>query len=190
MTEPIGPDARPSGMLRRLLALAVFSMFVGVAAPVAQVYACTCMPLAAGQALANVHVAFTGVVTSVRDANAGNPIIGSADPITYTFAVAEVAKGPAVAEVVLTSPRDGDSCGITFARAEKWRIYANGDGAGGLATSICSGNELLAEDVPIPPLATAPTPGLPTVLLPVGLIVVLVGFSAWAFARGREVRPS
>jgi hypothetical protein len=183
MTEPIGPDPRPSGMLRRLLALAVLSALVGVAAPVAQVYACSCIRLGLGQALANADLAFTGVVTSVQDANAGNPIISSGDPITYTFTVAEVVKGPAMAEVVLTSARASASCGITFALAEKWRIYANGDGAGGLSTSICSGNELLGKDVPIPAHPPAPAPALPTVLLPIGVIAALVGFSAWAFTR-------
>lgn len=189
MTEPIGSDPRPGGMLRRLLALAVLSTLVGLAAPVVQVYACSCMQLGLGQALANADLAFTGVVTSVQDANAGNPIISSGDPITYTFAVAEVVKGPAMAEVILTSARDSASCGITFARAEKWRIYANGDGAG-LSTSICSGNELLGKDVAIPAHPPAPTPALPTVLLPIGVIVALVGFSAWAFTRGREVPAS
>jgi hypothetical protein len=176
-------------MLRRLLALAFLSALVSVAAPVAQVYACSCMRLGAGQALANADVAFTGVVISVKDGNAGNPIISSGDPITYTFAVVAVAKGPAMAEVVLTSARDGATCGITFARAEKWRVYANGDGAGALSTSICSGNELLAEDVPVPPHAPIPTPVLPTVLLPIGVIVALAGLSAWALSRRARSAP-
>lgn len=181
MAEPIGPDPRPTGMLRRVLALAFFATLVSVAAPTAQVYACSCMQLGAGQALANADVAFTGVVTSLKDGNAGNPLIGSGDPIVYVFAVEAVAKGPAANQITVTSARDGASCGMTFALADKWRIYANGDEAGGLSTGICSGNELLAANAPLP---VPPAAGLPTELLLVGgVVIVLAGFSAWAFMR-------
>ena len=181
MAEPIGPDPRPSGMLRRLLAVTFFAVLVSVAAPVARVFACSCAQLGAGQALANADVAFTGVVTGLRDPQAGNPVVGSGDPIVYVFAVESVGKGPAANQLTITSARDGASCGMTFALADKWRIYANADGAGGLATGICSGNELIAANAPLP--VPSPT-GLPTELLLVGGgVIALVGFSAWAFTR-------
>ena len=181
MAELIGRGPRPAGMLRRVLALALLSTLIGVVAPVGHVYACSCMQLGAGQALANADVAFVGVVTGLRDPNAGNPLVGSGDPIVYVFAVESVSKGPAANEITLTSARDGASCGMTFAPADKWRIYANRDGAGGLATGICSGNELITANAPLP----RPTPGgLPIELLVAGAaIVVLGGFSAWAFTR-------
>ena len=181
MKEPIGSGPRPARMQRRILALAFFATLVTIAAPAAQVYACSCAQLGLGEALANADVAFTGVVTGLRDPNAGNPLVGSGDPIVYVFAVESVAKGPAANQITITSARDGASCGMTFALADKWRIYAYADGAGGLATGICSGNALITANAPLP---VPPPAGLPIELLAVGGVVIgLVGFSAWAFTR-------
>lgn len=180
MTEPNGPGARPAGMRRRLLVLTFFTTLLTLAAPMARVMACSCVQLGAGQALANADVAFTGVVTSIRDPNGGNPITSSGDPIVYVFAVETVSKGPAAKEITLTSARDGASCGMTFSLADKWRIYANGDGVDRLATGICSGNALIAVNAPLP----KPTPaGLPIELLAAGGAVIVLGFSVRAFTR-------
>lgn len=181
MSEPIGSYLRPARMLRRVLAMSFLAALVNVASPMAQVYACSCAPHAAGGAFANADVAFTGVVVDLKDPNAGNPLIGSGDPIVYLFAVESVAKGQAANQITVTSARDGASCGMTFALADKWRIYANGDGAGGLATGICSGNELITANapLPVPPRARLPI----ELLLAGGVVLVVVGFSAWAFTR-------
>ena len=69
------------------------------------------------------------------------------------------------------------------------RVFAYADGSGGLATGLCSGNELLAKGVPIPtPTVAAPPTAL---LLAIGAAVLLAGISAWAFGRRpRGNRPS
>jgi hypothetical protein len=187
MAEPIGRGPRPAGMLRRVLAVTFFAALVSVGTPVARVLACSCAQMTPAQALSNADVAFVGVVASLKDPNAGNPIVGTGDPIVYVFAVEAVAKGPAAKQITITSARDGASCGMTFALADKWRIYAYADEAGGLATGICSGNELITANASLPRQEPG---GLPIELLVVGgVVVVLAAFSAWAFTR-RDAAPS
>lgn len=181
MPEPMADPMRRYNMLRRLVGVAIFASLVIVAGPTARVFACSCIQITPAIALANADVAFVGVVAGVTDAKAGNPVIGSGDPIVYTFAVEQVVKGPAAVQIDLSSPRDGASCGQTFSLAERWRVFASADGSGGLATGICSGNELLGENAPLPPVdPPAPPIGL---LLVVAAVVLLGAVSAWAFTR-------
>jgi hypothetical protein len=171
--------------LTRLLGVVAMLLFVTAAAPIARVYACSCMALLPGQALANADVAFVGVVRQVTDSMEG-PIYSSGDPVSYTFAVEEVLKGSAGGELVVTSTRDGASCGMAFGLAERWRIYAHAKESGGLGTGICSGNELRAEAVPIP----AQEPASLGVLLALGTVLTACGVFAWAFVRqARAGRP-
>ncbi|HLE58325.1 MAG TPA: hypothetical protein VJA85_01630 [Candidatus Limnocylindria bacterium] len=161
------------------LTLAVAALGIG---PVATVLACTCMQLGAGEALANAQVAFTGVVARVEDPNSG-PIISSADPIIYTFAVEEALKGEPGSAPQVVSARESASCGMTFAVGQRWTVYADVGGGGRLETGLCSGNELLAEDVPVPDLAE-PEAGVPIqLLLLVGVGLLVVAASAFAFTR-------
>jgi hypothetical protein len=183
----VGYD-RPTGMKRPTLpmgAAAVLAVMLVIGGPIARVYACSCVELQPGQALGNADVAFVGVVAGVRDPSAANAVVSSADPVRYTFAVQEVMKqGVAIRGVVeVSSARAGASCGQIFAVGQRWRLYANRDGAD-LSTGICSGNELLAERVPVPALSEAES-GPP----PIGLLIVLgtsslvALVSIWAFTR-------
>ncbi len=168
--------------LARLLAttsLAVASLGIG---PVATVLACTCMPTDPGQALANAQVAFTGVVAKVEDPSTG-PMVGSADPIFYTFAIEEALKGEPGSAPQVLSARDGVSCGMTFAAGQRWTVYAWVAESGRLETGLCSGNELLAEDVPIPDLEGEEVGVSAQVLVAVGVGLLIVAVSAFAFTR-------
>jgi hypothetical protein len=186
-TEPVPMPGRPIGMIRRTTALAAgatLAILLTVAGPISRAYACSCMELQPGQALANADVAFVGVVAGVRDPSGGNPL-GSGDPITYSFVVQDVLKQgaaiPAVAQV--SSTRDGASCGQTFAVGQRWRLFAYRNG-GSLSTGICSGNELLAERVPIPSVEEAdPEPPPPGVLVALGAAALVGLVSVWAFTR-------
>lgn len=182
-------------MMRRSSALtagAMLAILLTVAGPISRAHACSCMELQPGQALANADLAFVGVVASARDPSGGNPMVGSGDPILYTFVVQEVMKkGVATAATVqVSSARDGASCGQTFAVAQQWRLFAYRDGTN-LSTGICSGNELLAERVPVP-VVEGPESGPP----PLGLLVAL-GASAlvalvslWGFTRRGRTSPA
>jgi len=179
--EPIAAGERPTGMLRRLLAVTAFSTLVSVAAPVSHVLACSCINLGPGDALANAQVAWVGVITAVDDPQKAQAELGN-DPVRYTFAVEQSLKGELTNTIDVRSAKSSASCGQEFAIAQRWRVFAFADDKGQLQTGLCSGNELLGERVPIPaPPSNSPPP--PTLLLAVGGVVALAAFSAWAFTR-------
>jgi hypothetical protein len=167
-------------MLQRLLSGAVFAGLLILAAPTAQVLACSCAQMSRQEALSNAEVAFVGVVAAIDDPGIG-PVVGSGDPLRYTFAIEEAIKGEPAESLQLFSARSGASCGQEFGLAQRWRVYARADGVAGLTTSLCSGNELLTENAPLPPADPSPPPA--GLLLAIGAAVVLVGISALAFMR-------
>jgi hypothetical protein len=154
--------------------------------PVSRVLACSCMALEPGQALEFSTVAFVGVVAGAQDPSAGNPVVSTIDPIIYTVVVEDVLKGELDASrpIEVSSARDGASCGMTFAVGQRWRMYAYQEENGSLGTGICSGNELVAEDVPVPAIGELEAQPPPVgVLVAIGLVLVVGGISAWAFTR-------
>ena len=167
-------------MLRRFLSVAVFATLVTLAAPTARVFACSCMQMTPQQALANADIAFVGVVAAINDPNSG-PLVGSGDSLVYTFAVESTLKGDPAVTMDLLSSRSSASCGMEFAAAQRWRVFAYADEAGQLQTGLCSGNEMLAENAPVP----APTPAPPPIalMLALGAAIGVAGVSAWAFTR-------
>ena len=169
-------------MLRRLISVAFLASLVMLAAPTARVAACSCAQMTQAEALSNADVAFVGVVAAIGDPGVG-PVVNSGELVHYTFAVESELKGELAGTIGLSSARSGASCGQEFALAQRWRVFAYVDETGRLQSGLCSGNELLAEDVPVPP--PAPTSIMPpaTVLLALGVILVLGSISAWAFLR-------
>jgi hypothetical protein len=180
MTEPILPRSRPGGMLRRLLSVFALMSLVMLAAPTARVFACSCPRVTPAVALANAEVAFVGVVAAIDDPNSG-PLVGSGDALRYTFAIEQTLKGAPKVSLEIGSARSSASCGQEFAAAQRWRVFAYADEAGQLQTGLCSGNELLAENAPLPPQTPAPPPT--ALLLAIGAGIVVVGISALAFMR-------
>ena len=157
-------------MLRRTLAVAAFASLMTVAAPATHVFACTCMQVTPELALASADAAWVGVVTAAD----GN------DQVRYTFAVEQMVKGEVAIAISVLSPRSSAGCGMEFALAQRWRIFAHTE-EGQLRTGLCSGNELLAEGVPSPVPPTAPPPtGL---FVAIGSLALVGGLSAWAFTR-------
>ncbi len=172
MAEPIDRGPRPTGMLRRILAVAAFASLMTVAAPVSQVLACSCVQMTPELALANADIAWVGVVTAAD----------GDDPVRYTFAVEQMVKGELAITVDVVSSRSSAGCGMEFALAQRWRIYArNGQ------TGLCSGNDLLGEGVAAPVPASAPPPtGL---FVAIGGLILVGGISAWAFTRRNRPNP-
>jgi len=177
--ELIGWGLRPARMLRRLLGLAFVVGLVTLAAPTAHVLACSCAQMNREQALSNADVAFVGVVAAIADP-IGDPLVNSGDILRYTFAVEQTIKGGLAVTFDVFSARSGASCGQEFGLAQRWRVFAFADETGHLQSHLCSGNEMLAEGVPIP--APSPDASLPppAVLLAIG-ILALAGISALAF---------
>jgi hypothetical protein len=169
-------------MLQRFLAGAIFGTLITFVAPTAQVFACSCIQMNQALALSNADVAFVGVVAAIDDPG-GGPLVGTGDLLRYTFAVEQTMKGEAQTGFEVLSARSSASCGMEFAAAQRWRVYAYAE-SGKLQTGLCSGNELLAERVPIPPIQSPPTAPPPAALLvAIGALIVLAGISGWAFTR-------
>ena len=82
-------------------------------------------------------VVFNGRAVARRDGNPLSPIVSSADPITWTFAVERVVHGGVGAVVDVESARDGASCGMTFAIGARYQVVATSSG-GTLRTGLCS----------------------------------------------------
>ena len=82
-------------------------------------------------------VVFTGRAVSRRDANPLGPLISSADPITWTFAVDRVVHGAAGSVVDVETARDGASCGVSFEIGARYQVVATRSGAT-LRTGLCS----------------------------------------------------
>lgn len=170
-------------MLRRLLSVALFASLLMLAAPTAHVMACSCAQMTPTEALSNADVAFVGIVAAVDDSSVG-PMVGSGDALRYTFAVEQAVKGELASRIGVFSARSGASCGQEFALAQRWRVYAYVDESRQLQSHLCSGNELLAEGVPIPAEGPAPLTLPPVaVLFALGVGLAVAGFSIWAFTR-------
>lgn len=104
------------------------------------VIACTCIsPITPQEALESSTAVFVGKVvsTEVQD----GIIITTADPVTVTFEVSKSWKGSNLKTLVLTTPRDGTSCGYNFEEGETYIVYAQGT-EDQLNTHICTRTNL------------------------------------------------
>jgi hypothetical protein len=185
--------------VRGLLAMLPASVaLLLAAAPLSTVLACSCSMASITDSLGFADVAFIGTSTAVEMPPPGE-IVGSADPVHYSFTVESVFKGPADlgSEIVTTTALDGASCGTAFGMEERWLVFGN-FGEEGITTGLCSGNVLLTdaagEEAVLAELGAPiaePRPGaaepaaqaeLPVAVLAGGVLVAaLVGISLWAF---------
>jgi serpin B len=124
-----------------VLVIFVVALLV-VLLPATPVYACSCLPPGAPLAeMAQATAVFAGRVTHIK-APAG-AIISSADPVTVTFAVSHVWKGPEESEISLTTARQSASCGFPFQEGQEYLVYAGGSAAN-LSTHLCTRTTSLA----------------------------------------------
>jgi hypothetical protein len=146
--------------------LASTFVLVGAATPC---YACSCIPASDEEQFQRADVVFTGRAVERHDPNEGDPYQGSGDPIHWTFDVESVQKGKASKRQVVSSARDGATCGRTFTIGRRYQVFATAEN-GELATSLCDGTRELAANQdpytppppPTPPPATAtPAPPAP-----------------------------
>lgn len=180
----------------RLLAAVAIALAVSTI-PVAQVAACSCMPMAPGEAAAIADAAFTGTV--VAEQPVGGVDLLAPEPmgqVLYTFEVDGIAKGDLRAQATVLAGGDGAGCGMSFAMNERWLIFASAQ-EGQLATGLCSANVPLAAHEE-PPISVTPPPpntadgdgglGIPPGVLVPGLAVVgslgLAAFLFWRAERG------
>lgn len=155
-----------------LFCLLLASMVVGSAT---QALACSCMiPGSPAAEMSNATAVFAGVVTDV-ESSAGGVFRGD-DPVTVTFEVTQVWKGPRRQTLTVTTASDSAACGYNFTLGQAYLVYAHGD-ADELSVSLCSRTAPLAnawedlyalgEGQPthtplVSPLATPTPPATPT----------------------------
>lgn len=167
-------------MLQRLISAAVLASLAVLAAPTAQVLACLCAETSGEEALSNADIVFVGVVAAIDDPSIG-PVFGGG-PVRYTFAVEQTIKGEPASRISVFY--DVSDCSPEFGLAQRWRVNAYVAESRQLQSNLCSGNELLAEGVPIPAESPAPLTLSPVaVLIALGVGLVIAGFSIWAFTR-------
>lgn len=194
-------------MSRRFLTLiaAVAAVAAMLAVPPMRVAACSCAMPNPVEAQARADIVFVGAVADTREAEVSlesDRPAGIPAPIftqvSYLFAVEEVRKGPAAASVVVTSSKDGASCGAGFSVDSRWLVYGTRAADGTYSSNLCEPNQLLGDAAEVPedaaqwPDEAAATPdantGIPLQMLVMALVVVgLAVFSAVAFLwRGRS----
>jgi hypothetical protein len=129
---------------RKGLLLAVWSLFVLLAAA-ARVEACTCGgPGSPCQAFGGSAAVFVGTVTDIKTRLRQSP--GRGDemewaPRTVTFSVSEAFSGVEGAEVEVSTGMGGGDCGYSFVKGVSYVVYAyrmRGGGGQRLGTGICT----------------------------------------------------
>lgn len=99
--------------------------------------ACSCVePDVPRAALAKATAVFSGIVVSM-DYRYSGPVQSSADPVTVTFRVDEVWKGPEKAFLSISTAISSVSCGYEFHLGESYLVYASGP-EDHLEVSLCS----------------------------------------------------
>jgi hypothetical protein len=170
------------------------------------VFACSC--LQPGTPIAELNrsdAVFAGTVVAI-DGPSGLPTLttsfpfiafqnSSADPVSVTFDVSDVWKGPAYRQISLVTPRDSASCGYSFQIGETYLVYATNQGAE-LTTNLCSRTNSISQaqsDLAALGPGTAPTldsapPSSPSTSLPIvlgGASIVLAGLALLFLVRRR-----
>jgi hypothetical protein len=182
-----------------LLAAAAGLLALLVAVPPMRVAACSCAMPDPAEATRRVDAVFVGAVVDQRSPAAG-PVVSSADPVLSLFAVEEVRKGPTISSLVVSTSRDGASCGVAFAVNSRWLVFASRAADGTYTSTLCEPNELLSERADLPDdairwpdeIATSPDANgaIPLQMLVMATVIGALALgSAVAFVwRGR--RPS
>jgi hypothetical protein len=186
-----------TAILHRLLAAATGLLALLVAVTPMRVAACSCALPDPAEATQRVDAVFVGAVVDQR-APVSGPVTSSADPVQSLFAVEEVRKGPTVSTMVVSTARDGASCGAGFQVNARWLVYATLAADGTYTSSLCEPNELLSERAALPdepvqwPDEVAASPdangAIPLQMLVMASVVVALAIgSAIAFLwRGRR----
>lgn len=136
----------------RLLAGPLVVAVVVMLGGAAMALACSCLVATEAEQAARASALFAGTAVASSDPNAGGPLIGSGDPIEWTFAVDTVVKGEVVADQRVTTARDGASCGASFEVGRRYLVFASDGESGGLVTGVCSGTRPFGADEPVPDL--------------------------------------
>ena len=113
------------------IAIIVLAAALWLMADVEPANACSCARSGSPkEALAQADAVFAGKAIAVQLLINTN---SSADPVTVSFDVNRVWKGPRQDTIVITTERSGISCGYEFKEGRRYFVYAH-DGETGLCT--------------------------------------------------------
>lgn len=127
-------------MKRIILSLFLIASLFSINTSIAS--ACSCVyPDPPQESLKKSTAVFAGKVTNMDIPN--GIVISSADPVIVNFDVSEIWKGPDYRTLIVTTARDGASCGYSFEQNEEYIVYAYGE-EDELITNICTRTNLFA----------------------------------------------
>lgn len=141
------------------LALAAVLVAAAIAITPATAHACSCAPPEPPKKAAETFgVVFAGTVTEIDDPQAGALMVSSGGLVHYTFEVDAVAKGDVERNTVVSSARDGVSCGKRFKEGTRYLVFAyygdeprrTDDPDDRLLTNICTPTQKLGPDEALP----------------------------------------
>ena len=114
-----------------------------------QAYACKCaQPGPPSEEMEKFVAVFAGRVGSIEHSfDPGATTVGPDDRTTVGLEVSTVWKGAVHADMYVTTPPTGGSCGFTFTEGEEYILYAHDSpyDDGGYTVSICSRTALLSQ---------------------------------------------
>lgn len=102
--------------------------------------ACSCVAASTAEQVEGADGVFLGTLTEIEQTNPGaNRIIGSGDPVFYTFDVSETFKGES-GDGVVESVRFGATCGLEGMKVDQmYVVFAGKDKSGALDANLCGG---------------------------------------------------
>lgn len=108
--------------------------------------ACSCVVADTARQVKWADVVFVGTLTEVDQTNPGDAqVIGSTDPVFYTFDVDGSFKGDA-GDGVVESERFGASCGLEGMKVGKsYVVFATENKRGGLDANLCTGTSVASD---------------------------------------------
>ena len=114
--------------MKRGLILA--TLFAALVARAPTAWACTCSAQTPAEHFKAASVVFVGAVAALDAA--------PSRATRATFSVDAVHKGDTTENVLIETPRDGASCGVTFVTGQRWVVFAS-VARGVASTNICNG---------------------------------------------------
>lgn len=151
-----------------LIILLIGSIVVIEASPA---YACSCVPAAAAEIVAQGDAAFVGTLTAKDAPVQQGPFISSGDPQVSHFAVETVIKGQLGSTTDVTSAMSPATCGLELAVGQRTGLVLRATG-GGWSSSLCHQVEpeaLLSLVAPAP--APPPPPAAAPIAAPIASVV-------------------
>ncbi len=149
MKNNLSKSSLPSYFLSLSLAVLLTTSAFHVLEIDTNAYACSCsLPASAEDALDDSDAVFSGTVVDIGGKHPDYQTGSRHDPVSVTFAVDQVWKGPANSTMTVGTRSSEASCGYEFQQDETYVVYSyekeNGDPST-LRTGLCSGTSLLSD---------------------------------------------